>query len=158
MFLFHLVLPTFPKIFFKDFLEFEMKPLIESNERDATAIKKAWENIYSQLFDTRSSASSSLYGTPSVQKGSRQKKFAQEFIGKVENKFGKGGTKLIKMTSTQYMKVVKDIYEEMRSGLDKLNSSGLLKEYSPWLDNFQHDNHLCTIEIPGKSIIMIIQV
>ena len=72
---------SFVSIYFKDFLDVEMKPLVESvsvNKRDKEAIKKVWEMMYNQLLDTRSSAqSSSLYGTPSIQKGAKMKKFAQ---------------------------------------------------------------------------------
>lgn len=76
---------SFVSIYFKDFLDVEMKPLVESvsvNKRDKDAIKKVWEIMYNQLLDTRSSAqSSSLYGTPSIQKGAKMKKFAQVSIG-----------------------------------------------------------------------------
>lgn len=48
-----------------------------SGNRDIEAIKKAWEQMCNQLLETRSSPSSSLYGTPSLPKGTRQRKFAQ---------------------------------------------------------------------------------
>ena len=63
----------------KDLFEYEMKPLIESvdvSNRDETAIKGVWKSMYLQLLETRSSH----VDTPSIQKGSKQKDFAQVCI------------------------------------------------------------------------------
>lgn len=38
----------------------------------------------------------------------------------------------------------------MRDSLNKHSGSALLKDYSPWLDSFQQDDHPIAIEIPGK--------
>ena len=64
--------------------------------------------------------------------------------------FGKNGDKLSKMKIKEYDQQIRQLQDGMRHGLKKCEGAGLLKDYSPWLQNFQSTNYQFTIEIPGK--------
>ena len=54
----------------------EIKPLLLQSKRDTSAIHEVWRSLYNQLLEDSSNDSpSSLYGTPSVQKGRKMKDF-----------------------------------------------------------------------------------
>lgn len=76
--------------------------------------------------------------------------FLQDYVRKIEDKFGKGGTKLITMTPTQFTTALNNVYIDMKEGLHKFSPTALLKDYSPWLDTFQQDDYSYMIEVPGK--------
>ena len=66
--------------FFKDLLDNEIKPLLDQTipKRNKAAISKAWKQLYEQVLDTDPDSSpSSLFGSPSLQKGSKQKTFVK---------------------------------------------------------------------------------
>ena len=68
---------------------------------------------------------------------------------KLEDKFGRDGSKLAKMKATEFNNHFNMLFESMRAGLNKTAGAGLLKEYSPWLHNFQANAYAESIEIPG---------
>ncbi|XP_019852740.1 PREDICTED: DNA-dependent protein kinase catalytic subunit [Amphimedon queenslandica] len=143
-----------PELAWKDWYDNELKPLVGSvtvPKRDKNAIKRVWEQMYSQLLETRSGlGDKSLYGgSPSLQKGARQKTFAQAYAKNIEDKFGKGGAKIISMSGTQLASAFNEVYNKMRESLNKFSSSALLKDYSPWLDTFRQEDYLQVIEVPG---------
>jgi hypothetical protein len=41
------------------------------------------------------------------------------------------------------------LFDQMRPGLNRTTGPGLLKDYSPWLQNFQANQYSEAIEIPG---------
>ena len=54
----------------------EIRPLLQQSKKDTTAIHEVWKSLYDQLLQDRSDESpSSLYGTPSVQRGRKIKEF-----------------------------------------------------------------------------------
>lgn len=56
----------------------EIKPLLQQSKRDPSAINEIWKSLYSQLLaedNSDSSSLTSLYGTPSIQKGRKLKEF-----------------------------------------------------------------------------------
>lgn len=53
------------------------------------------------------------------------------------------------MSGTQLTTAFNDVYNIMRESLNKLSSSALLKDYSPWLDSFRQDDYQQVLEIPG---------
>ena len=57
--------------------------------------------------------------------------------------------KLLQMKSKDFAGATKVLYDGMRQNLMKSSGPGLLKEYSPWLQNFQANSYAETIEIPG---------
>ena len=69
---------------------------------------------------------------------------------KVDTAFGKSGDKLVKMKLREYDQQINQLQEGMKHGLKKCEGAGLLKEYSPWLQNFQSSSYQFTIEVPGK--------
>ena len=64
--------------------------------------------------------------------------------------FGKNADKLIKMKIKEYDNQMAQLQKGMQPGLKRCEGAGLLKDYSPWLQNFQSTNHQFTIEIPGE--------
>lgn len=65
----------------------EIKPLLQQSKRDKSAIHEVWKSLYDQLLQTEPDDSpSSLYGTPSVQKGRRIKDFHKVIIVKTSNR------------------------------------------------------------------------
>ena len=75
----------------------------------------------------------------------------QDNIGELLKKFGKDGSLLLKMDLREYKSVLGKIHDRFQGSLRKTTGNRLLKEYSPWLSGFQGNQHLQTIEIPGKS-------
>lgn len=73
----------------------------------------------------------------------------QEHVKKFDDKFGEDGSKLVKMSLKDFNNKFQPIYDGMRGGLSKSTGAGLLKEYSPWLSNFQANNFSDSIEVPG---------
>ena len=99
----------------------------------------------------------------------------KEFAGLVERAFGKDGEKLAQLNSKVILRLGKKIYDavvkvfvcfwcsfvsqtfsRMYSEIHNkmkhsIKAPGNLKEYSPWLSNFQASNHPHTMEIPGEN-------
>ena len=64
--------------------------------------------------------------------------------------FGKNAEKLLKMKIKEYDQQLAQLQDGMKPGLKRCEGAGLLKDYSPWLQNFQSTNYQFTIEIPGE--------
>ena len=60
------------------------------------------------------------------------------------------------MQSKDFTKVYNALFDLMRPELNKAAGSGLLKDYSPWLHDFQRNQYSETIEIPGTVGVKII--
>eukprot|EP00731_Ephydatia_muelleri_P028749 Em0020g393a len=147
-----------PELVWKDAVDNDLKPLMEQSvgSRDEAKLKEVWQQIYSHLFDHKSwetSQDGSLYGTPSASSnlvGARKKKFAQDYVKQVEDKFGKDGSKLLRMKGADFNKVSGEIYGAMQASLAKAMGDSLLKNYSPWLHNFDPTSVGHAIEVPGQ--------
>ena len=63
--------------------------------------------------------------------------------------FGRNAEKLLKMKVKEYDQHMAQLQDSMKPGLKRSEGAGLLKEYSPWLQNFQSTNYQFAIEIPG---------
>ena len=77
----------------------------------------------------------------------------QNYVKKMEQKFGKDGSKIINMKLSQFTSNVNELFNPMRSDLKSQEGSSLLKEYSPWLETFQSNNYPETLEIPGVWVM-----
>ncbi len=73
----------------------------------------------------------------------------QDFVKKFDEKFGKDGSKLVKMPLKDFNSTFNQLYDGMRVGLNKSTGAGLLKDYSPWLNTFQANNFSDSMEVPG---------
>ena len=161
-----------PELFWKDRCDNELKPLMKAPvaQRDKVAVARVCQQIHAELLNYRSWAegsesSAALYSTPSLDKGPLQRKFAQvstsyhyqmmevtvvclqDYMKKIEGKFGQDGTDILSKTLNEYTGVVNGLYEEMKQRLK--TGPALLKDYSPWLDAFQANKYPETLEIPG---------
>ena len=61
----------------------------------------------------------------------------------------------MKMTHRDFVTAYKDMNEGMKQNLNKTSGSGLLKDYSPWLQAFQTSNYTESIEVPGQPSLFI---
>lgn len=68
----------------------------------------------------------------------------------MEDKFGKDGSKLLRMKGADFNKVSGEIYGAMQASLAKAMGDSLLKNYSPWLHNFDPTSVGHAIEVPGE--------
>lgn len=71
---------------------------------------------------------------------------------KIEERFGKDGAKLHNMQLKEFTTLYNSLFDQMRTGLNKTTGAALMKDYSPWLQNFQATQYSQVIEIPGKII------
>ena len=55
------------------------------------------------------------------------------------------------MQPKEFTNFYNSLYDLMRPGLNKTTGPGLLKDYSPWLQNFQANEYSEAIEIPGTN-------
>lgn len=69
----------------------------------------------------------------------------------MDEKFGRDGSKLLKMKGKDFNEQFNLLFVPMKAGLDKTTGRGLLKEYSPWLHTFQANAHSESIEVPGMG-------
>ena len=76
----------------------------------------------------------------------------QDFLKKIEEKFGKDGAKLHNMQLKDFTNFYSSLFEQMKMGLNKTTGAALMKDYSPWLQNFQANQYSKTIEIPGTYV------
>ena len=70
---------------------------------------------------------------------------------KIETMFGKDGSKLPQMPPKKFTEAFSKLNDAMRTQLARAAGPGLLKDYSPWLTNFQPNNYSDRIEIPGQQ-------
>ena len=73
---------------------------------------------------------------------------------KIETMFGKDGSKLPQMLPKKFDEVLKKLNGAMNTQLARATGPGLLKDYSPWLTNFQPNNYSDRIEIPGQQSML----
>ena len=64
--------------------------------------------------------------------------------------FGTKGEKLCSMSIKEFNGNRVKLSELMKVSLGKLQGSGLLKEYSPWLASFHKEDYPKHIEVPGQ--------
>ncbi|XP_068717854.1 DNA-dependent protein kinase catalytic subunit-like isoform X1 [Montipora capricornis] len=137
---------TNPEMVFKDWCEGPMKQLLEDKNKrtDAEAIKECFQNMFQNLLDSgpRAKSSSQIRGN---EFGSIRKRFAQEFSSEVQRLFGKTGEKINGLDPKEFLKQWKTLHQKMEE-----KRSLNLKDYSPWLLQFQSSNHTYALEIPGQ--------
>ena len=76
----------------------------------------------------------------------------QNYLKKMEEVFGSDGGRLAQMKMAEFNSQCGRLYDSMKKGLNERLHSGsaLLKDYSPWLQEFQADAHPTTLEVPGQ--------
>ena len=73
----------------------------------------------------------------------------------MKEKFGKGGANLKKMDIKQFKSIADDFGERTKKELNKTTGSRLMKDYSPWLSNFQANLYSDVLEIPGEVFTLL---
>nr|XP_006812077.1 PREDICTED: DNA-dependent protein kinase catalytic subunit-like [Saccoglossus kowalevskii] len=145
---------TNPEHICKDFTDDVLVPALRA--RNPTAVKKAVEGLYTRVFDSkRQSSQDSLFSedsdavTQSLPFGPFQKKFASDFVKPFQKRFGERGCKILSMQhQKEFMNFRNEVDQLMRK--KKMSAPGNLREYSPWLSDFQPINYEKELEIPGQ--------
>ncbi|XP_077979786.1 DNA-dependent protein kinase catalytic subunit-like [Glandiceps talaboti] len=145
---------TNPEHVLKDWAGDVMYPLLRATKRDRTAVASAVKDMYSKLFDYKSQSDDSLYsldsevGTQVLPFGAYRRRFAQEFEKTMNSRFGLNGSKISNMQFKEFKKHFDDVSRTVEG--KKKDAPGNLKEYSPWLSEFQPINYDRELEIPGQ--------
>lgn len=79
----------------------------------------------------------------------------KDYVKQVDEKFGRDGSKLLKMKLSDFIKLSGEVNDAMRSSLLKTTGDSLLKNYSPWLHNFDSTCTSRSIEVPGEFPNMV---
>lgn len=142
---------TNPEMVFKDWCEGPMKQLLEDKNKrtDAEAIKECFQSMFQNLLDSgpRAKSSSQIRGN---EFGSIRKRFAQEFSSEVQRLFGKTGEKINGLDPKEFLKQWRTVHQKMEEKRCRAPPLSNLKDYSPWLLQFQSSNHTHALEIPGQ--------
>jgi len=143
---------TNPEMVFKDWCEGPLKQLLDDKDKrnNLQAIKDCFQHMLQNLLDSRLKArAESGSQNPGNEFGPFRRRFAQEFSSEVQKLFGKEGEKLKGLKFDQFVKLRKTVLQKMEDS-SRAPSPSNLKEYSPWLFNFQSSNYTHTLEIPGQ--------
>ena len=73
----------------------------------------------------------------------------------MKEKFGEDGANLKKMDTKQFNIINEKFGGRMKEALNKTTGPRLMKDYSPWLNSFQANQHSDVIEIPGKVFTLL---
>ncbi|XP_078691376.1 DNA-dependent protein kinase catalytic subunit-like isoform X2 [Branchiostoma floridae x Branchiostoma belcheri] len=138
-------------------------------KEDKVTIKRLYDEMYDSLLDFRSasqdSSMSSLFGSQSsdlesqsVGFGPFRRRFAQQFAKECEKMFGKDGSRILDMKEKEFIKLKSGLQSMMgdfyRKAFprEKANcyAPGLLKDYCPWLSDFNPLDYDRELEIPGQ--------
>ncbi|XP_063961376.1 DNA-dependent protein kinase catalytic subunit-like [Lytechinus pictus] len=136
---------THPGFLFKDWVE-GIKPLMDKRTRNPSAIKREYQKLYQQLFESGGRRGEPSSSNQTVEAGPYWKKVGREYQKRFDSDFGKDGSKLASMDYKTFVAVKQKIYEKMNPGKD---DPGNLKEYSPWFTAFQSLQG-DELEIPGQ--------
>ncbi|XP_070581112.1 DNA-dependent protein kinase catalytic subunit-like [Ptychodera flava] len=146
---------TNPEHVFKDWANDVIVPLLRAPKKDTNRIRAAAKEVCCKLVDYKSQSVDTLFsqdsdvGTQALPFGAYRRRFAQEFFQKsFEEVFGEGGNRIASMD----LKTFRDQYNKLFAKVDakKKEAPGNLKEYSPWLSEFQPINYDRELEIPGQ--------
>ncbi|EDV28309.1 uncharacterized protein TRIADDRAFT_20924, partial [Trichoplax adhaerens] len=139
-----------PDLVFKDWVD-EVKGLKKKSGSIAESIRICYQKLRDGLLvdaSNESEAASSLTSGELIEFGSHKRRFIQHFGKVIEQYFGKDGSKLQSMKASDFEKIASRLIQEI-SGKIK-NRPENLKEYCPWLSNFQAANFTYSIEVPGQ--------
>ncbi|XP_078611933.1 DNA-dependent protein kinase catalytic subunit-like isoform X3 [Branchiostoma floridae x Branchiostoma japonicum] len=138
-------------------------------KEDKVNIKRLYEEMYNSLLDFRSptqdSSMSSLFGSQSsdlesqsVGFGPFRRRFAQQFAKECDKMFGKDGGRILDMKEKEFVKLKSGLQSMMGDFYRKAfprekgncYAPGLLKDYCPWLSDFNPLDYDRELEIPGQ--------
>ncbi|XP_028413162.1 DNA-dependent protein kinase catalytic subunit-like [Dendronephthya gigantea] len=131
---------TNPEMVFKDWMD-EVKVLL-STKGNAVKIRESYGEMSKKLLNVKKRGTNS----DGLEFGSIRRKFAQEFSGNVVKVCGEDGSKIIDMSIKAFESAMKTTNEKMKAK----KFVGNLKDYSPWLANFQTQSETIQLEIPGQ--------
>ncbi|XP_004615434.2 DNA-dependent protein kinase catalytic subunit [Sorex araneus] len=124
-----------PEMLFKDWTD-DIKVELAKPVVNKKNIEKICTRICTCLGDPKATGS-----------GAFRRKFAQAFGKKLEQHFGRGGERLLRMQPAELGTVMDDLLRAMR---EASKPPGNLKEYSPWMSGFRPELLRHELEIPGQ--------
>ncbi|XP_066480516.1 DNA-dependent protein kinase catalytic subunit [Tiliqua scincoides] len=124
-----------PAMLFKDWVE-DVRNELGKTKRDKNNIQQMYDGMYQSLGNLNA---------PGL--GLFRKQFIQKFGKEFDNRFGKGGSKLLDMTAHDFSNIAASLSEKMR---ECQKEPGNLKECSPWMSEFKPEFLRHDLEIPGQ--------
>ncbi|XP_043921659.1 DNA-dependent protein kinase catalytic subunit [Protopterus annectens] len=126
---------TNPEMIFKDWVD-DMSNELEKPQKDKACLKKLCDDMFSNLAN---------FQAPGL--GVFRTKFIKAYAKQFEDKFGKGGTKVLTMKAKDFRETAMSLFDKMRGPNPE---PGNLKEYSPWMSEFKPEFLKNELEIPGQ--------
>uniref|UniRef100_A0A8C4NGJ0 non-specific serine/threonine protein kinase n=1 Tax=Eptatretus burgeri TaxID=7764 RepID=A0A8C4NGJ0_EPTBU len=126
-----------PDLIFKDWTSDIMAEL-EKPQRNKEHLVASFLKMYANVGDNQA---------PAI--GPWRCNFAKKYGQELKKIFGTDGTKLADMTVEEFTRSYRDLWIKMQSSTSRAEP-GNLKEYSPWLSQFQPGHEGPQLEIPGQ--------
>uniref|UniRef100_A0A670Y1A7 DNA-dependent protein kinase catalytic subunit n=1 Tax=Pseudonaja textilis TaxID=8673 RepID=A0A670Y1A7_PSETE len=124
-----------PAMLFKDWIG-DVQNELGKTKKNTNNIQQLYDGMYQNLGNLEA---------PGL--GWYRKQFIKEFGKELDIHFGKGGSKLLGMNASVFIKVANSLSEKMKK-CEK--EPGNLKECSPWMSEFKPEFLRTELEIPGQ--------
>ncbi|KAI1243372.1 hypothetical protein IHE44_0000969 [Lamprotornis superbus] len=124
-----------PVMIFKDWAE-DVKNELSKPQRNKKKLKEMYEGMYKNLGNLEA---------PGL--GLMRKRFIQAFGKDLDHHFGRGGSKLLDMKTTDFDAIAASLYSKMNK---THKEPGNLKECSPWMSEFKAEFLRNELEVPGQ--------
>uniref|UniRef100_UPI00358ED0A1 DNA-dependent protein kinase catalytic subunit isoform X2 n=1 Tax=Myxine glutinosa TaxID=7769 RepID=UPI00358ED0A1 len=126
-----------PDLIFKDWSN-DILAELEKPQKNKEHLVASFLNMYANVGDSRA---------PAI--GPWRHHFAKKYGPDLQKIFGTDGIKLAEMTVEEFTRCSSDLWKKMQSSTSR-TEPGNLKEYSPWLSQFQPGHEGPQLEIPGQ--------
>uniref|UniRef100_A0A8C3U087 DNA-dependent protein kinase catalytic subunit n=1 Tax=Catharus ustulatus TaxID=91951 RepID=A0A8C3U087_CATUS len=124
-----------PVMIFKDWAE-DVKNELSKPQRNKKKLKEMYEGMYKNLGNLE---------TPGL--GLMRKRFIQVFGKDLDEHFGRGGSELLNMKTSDFDVIATSLYSKMSK---THKEPGNLKECSPWMSEFKAEFLRNELEVPGQ--------
>uniref|UniRef100_A0A803W9J0 DNA-dependent protein kinase catalytic subunit n=1 Tax=Ficedula albicollis TaxID=59894 RepID=A0A803W9J0_FICAL len=124
-----------PVMIFKDWAE-DVKNELSKPQRNKKKLKEMYEGMYRNLGDLEA---------PGL--GLMRKRFIQAFGKDLDHHFGRGGSELLDMKTSDFNVIAASLYSKMNKSHKE---PGNLKECSPWMSEFKAEFLRNELEVPGQ--------
>ncbi|XP_009101121.3 DNA-dependent protein kinase catalytic subunit isoform X1 [Serinus canaria] len=124
-----------PVMIFKDWAE-DVRNELSKPQRNKKKLKEMYEGMYKNLGNLES---------PGL--GMMRKRFIQAFGKDLDHHFGRGGSELLNMKTSDFDAIANSLHSKM---IKTHKEPGNLKECSPWMSEFKAEFLRSELEVPGQ--------
>uniref|UniRef100_A0A8D2M7W0 DNA-dependent protein kinase catalytic subunit n=1 Tax=Zonotrichia albicollis TaxID=44394 RepID=A0A8D2M7W0_ZONAL len=124
-----------PVMIFKDWAK-DVRSELSKPQRNKKKLKEMYEGMYKNLGNLES---------PGL--GLMRKRFIQAFGKDLDHHFGRGGSELLDMRTSDFDAIVTSLHSKM---IKTHKEPGNLKECSPWMSEFKAEFLRTELEVPGQ--------